>query len=229
MKANKDLGQHFLNDISVADDIVAAAALQSGEPVWEIGPGLGILSRQIIATGARLKAFELDRRFEPILRTSFADKIELVMKDILRVDWDAELAKETPVKLVANIPYQITSPLLYKICEHSSSFSCIVMMMQKEVAYRLQASPATKDYGQITLRIAMDWDIELLFHVGKEKFDPSPQVDSAVIRMTPRKVKPHISNLDIFLRLINLAFAHRRKTLRNNLKVMLNKDQIDEL
>ena len=218
-----------MNDAVIATEIAAAADLCPQDIVWEIGPGLGILSREIVSRGAALKAFEIDRRFEPILREKFGDRIDLVLNDILCVNWAEELGQEQQTKIVANIPYQITSPLLYKICENHSSFSCIVMMIQKEVAQRLMAEPATKDYGQLTLRIALLWDIELLFYVGKDKFDPIPQVDSAVVRLTPRKLKPQIANPETYLHLINTAFSHRRKTLRNNLKVNLGKDKINEL
>jgi 16S rRNA (adenine1518-N6/adenine1519-N6)-dimethyltransferase len=229
MKANKDLGQHFLNDPSIAEDIVLHAQLGASDRVWEIGPGLGILSRAIVASGAQLTAFELDRRFREGLEAEFGERMSFVMRDILGVSWQDELPTDGTIKLVANIPYQITSPLLYKIEACANRFECVVLMIQKEVADRLTASPGTKDYGQMTLRLALLFDIEILFYVGKEKFDPPPRVESAVIKMTPRKIKPQIRNLDIFYRLIQCAFAHRRKTLRNNIGVLLSKDKFELL
>ncbi len=229
MKAFKELGQHFLNDPAIANDIVAYAGLTDSDRVWEIGPGLGILTRAIRASGAQLTAFELDRRLKDGLEEEFGDSITLVMQDILSVNWEEALAQIAPIKLVANIPYQITSPLLYKAEANATSFECIVLMIQKEVANRLTAKPGTKDYGQMTLRLRLLFDIEILFYVGKEKFDPPPKVESAVIKMTPRKLRPEIRNLDIFYRLLQCAFAHRRKTLRNNIGVLVSKDKLELL
>lgn len=230
MKAIKELGQHFLNDPSVASNIADLGRIQAGERIWEIGPGPGILTQELLDQGAKLETFELDRRMAGILEDRFGEKLSLTLIDILRLDWQRQLDQgEVPLKLIANIPYQITSPLLYKIEAHASSFSRIVLMIQQEVADRLSAVPGKKSFGPLTLRLGVRFDIHTAFKVGKEFFDPVPKVDSAVIVMTPRKDPANISHPSVFYELITSAFAHRRKTLRNNLIPMIGRDGLSKL
>ncbi len=230
MKAIKELGQHFLTDGSIADAIVDLADIHNGEHVWEIGPGPGILSAALLARGAKVRAFELDKRMAEILASRFQTNFSLVLKDILKVDWTAELAAyPAPIKLVANIPYQITSPLLYMLEEHSASFQCIVLMLQKEVAERLSAKPGKKSYGLLTLRLGLKYDTQIKIMVGKEYFDPVPKVDSAVVLMRPRAILASIGHPDVFHKVITAAFAHRRKTLRNNLIPLVGKNHMAAL
>ncbi len=230
MKAIKALGQHFLTDAGIAAAIADLGQISPGDRIWEIGPGHGILTHEILAQGARLEAFELDSRLAGPLGERFPENMQLQIIDILKLDWAAQIASgETPLKLIANIPYQITSPLLYRLEEHHASFSRIVMMIQKEVAERLSASPGGKNYGPLTLRLALKYDIHSAFMVGKEYFEPVPKVDSMVILMTPRYNVPAIQNPKLFHALIIAAFAHRRKTMRNNLLLMIGKDKMQQL
>jgi len=230
MKAIKELGQHFLTDSSIAEAIVDLADIQNGDDVWEIGPGPGILSAALLARGALIRAFELDKRMAELLNARFQTNFSLVLKDILKVDWPAELAAyPAPIKLVANIPYQITSPLLYMLEEHSASFKCIVLMLQKEVAERLAAKPGKKCYGPLTLRLGLKYDTQIKIMVGKENFDPVPKVDSAVVLMRPRAIPASIGHPDVFQKVITAAFAHRRKTLRNNLIPLVGRPHLGTL
>ncbi|MDD3578793.1 MAG: 16S rRNA (adenine(1518)-N(6)/adenine(1519)-N(6))-dimethyltransferase RsmA [Candidatus Cloacimonetes bacterium] len=230
MKAIKDLGQHFLNNSDIALSIADLANLEPGETVWEIGPGTGILSAELIKRQVMLSAFELDKRMAEILHQRFSHNFRLVLRDILKVNWAEELAQApNPIKLVANIPYQITSPLLYKLEEYSSHFSRIVLMVQKEVAERLSASPGTKSYGLMTLRLALKYDTQIKLMVGKEHFDPIPKVDSAVVLMLPRKKPADITHPELYHKLITASFAHRRKTLRNNLLPLIGRQKIKDL
>lgn len=230
MKAIKELGQHFLTDTGIAAAIVDLAELEPGEIVWEIGPGTGILSAALLQTGAQLTAFELDQRMAGILSARFDDSFELVLQDILKVDWAARLsAYDAPIKLVANIPYQITSPLLYMLERYSAQFSCVVMMLQKEVAERLSAVPGSKSYGPLTLRLGLKYDTKTKIMVGKECFEPIPKVDSAVVLMQPRAIPAQIEQPETYQKVIAAAFAHRRKTLKNNLIALVGKPQIDAL
>lgn len=230
MRALKELGQHFLSDSGIASAIVDLADLQAGEPVWEIGPGTGILSAALLQKGVELTAFELDQRMAAILETRFSTGFTLVLKDILKVNWEQELAQHPrPIKLVANIPYQITSPLLYRLEQYNEYFSCIVMMVQKEVAERLSAKPGSKSYGPLTLRLALHYDTQIKLIVGKEHFEPVPKVDSAVILMKPRQIPAQIKHPEIYHKLIIAAFAHRRKTLRNNLISLIGRPRVAEL
>lgn len=230
MKAIKELGQHFLTDPGIASDIADLGEIVPHDRIWEIGPGSGILTAEILKRGAILEAFELDKRMAQILLSKFSHSFSLQITDILRCDWAHQISLGTePLKLIANIPYQITSPLLYRLEQHHSSFSRIVMMLQKEVAERLTAKPGNKSFGPLTLRLGLIFEIHIAFMVGKEHFDPVPQVDSAVIVMTPRPDPPQIPHLPLFLQLITAAFAHRRKTLKNNLLPMIGKDKVQEL
>jgi 16S rRNA (adenine1518-N6/adenine1519-N6)-dimethyltransferase len=230
LKPLKELGQNFLNDSSIAAEIAALADLKHGERIWEIGPGKGILTNEILAYDVDLTAFELDRRLEQPLKERFGNKLNLIRSDVLRVNWQ-ELLDQSPqnVKLVANIPYQITSPLLSRLEEHRARFDKVVLMVQKEVAERLTAKVGTKDYGLMTIRMQLVFDIEIGLQVNRVFFDPAPNVDSAVIVMRPRQDSPRHRDPELFYRLIHHAFQHRRKTLRNNLLHMMTKLQLAAL
>ena len=227
MRPIKSLGQNFLTQPEIATRIVELAEVAACDRVWEIGPGHGILTRALLKTGCLLKAFELDRRLEAPLREEFGNSVDLVFGDILRLDWVKELASECrPIKLVANIPYNITSPLLSLLERHHERFQSATLMLQKEVAERVTARPGTKAYGVMTLRLKRIFDASILLQVGREHFAPVPQVDSAVVSLKPRADKPLIPDLEKYLALIDLAFAHRRKTLRNNLLSHYDHDRI---
>jgi len=226
MQALKALGQNFLIDPSLAERIAALGELNPGDRVWEIGAGKGILTEAILRYDVKLRAFELDRRLPEYLNQQFADRVEFVFADVLQCNWDEYLALDNaPVKLIANIPYQITSPLLSLLERYGSSFSRIVLMLQKEVAQRLSAKPSTKSYAPLTIRLRLKFDISLQLSVGRENFDPQPKVDSAVVLMTPRIDQPVIENPELFNTLLNASFAHRRKTLGNNLISFIGKDK----
>lgn len=153
------------------------------------------------------------------------------MQDILRVDWQKEIECAVPgkIKLISNIPYQITSPLLYRIASFAGHFEKIVIMVQKEFAQRLTAKPSTKQYGVLTLKIRLNFDVQLLEYVSRECFSPPPKVDSAIIMLSPREFKPDIKELDIYHQIIQKAFEHRRKTLRNNLSSMFEKQTLEKI
>jgi len=222
----KSLGQHFLTDETITDRIVNAADVVGSDLIWEIGPGRGILTQSILKKSENLTVFELDRRLREHLEGEFGTKIRIVMKDILRINWEEELPLGGQVKLISNIPYQITSPLLYKVERFASYFECLVLMVQKEVAERLTAYPSTREYGPLTLKIKYHFDTELLFIVDRVNFDPVPKVDSAVIKLSPRSELPRVRSLQTYWNVINKAFEHRRKTLKNNLKPLISVDQI---
>ena len=230
MKALKALGQNFLTDKSIAEKIVALGELQPEDSVWEIGPGTGILTDEIIKNNVQLRAFELDRRLYKYLSARYQNRIILEQTDILQADWNSLIRKDgTPLKLIANIPYQITSPLLALLEEYSQFFSRIVLMVQKEVAERLSAKPGNKNYAPLTIRLRLVFDISSKIQVSREKFSPMPKVDSAVILLLPRENKPVIKHPEHFHKLLHAAFVHRRKTLANNLIPVLGKEKTEEL
>jgi 16S rRNA (adenine1518-N6/adenine1519-N6)-dimethyltransferase len=202
---------------------VEAAELVPHEPVWEIGPGKGVLTQRILSYTDDLTAFEIDNRLIASLTTTFNDRINLVNRDILGINWQELLLSQTTktgtkIKLISNLPYQITSPVLYALEKHAGYFSRIVLMLQKEVAERLTAKAGTKAYGVMTLKLGYQFTMTPLFPVPPTAFAPPPKVQSAVIMLTPRIDKPIIQSLEIYRQIIDRAFAQRRKTLRNNLK-----------
>lgn len=230
MRAIKELGQNFLTDAGIAADIADLADLAVGDTVWEIGPGMGILSNAILQKVPYLTAFELDARFETPLLERFGNHIHLIMQDVLTADWEPLYPDfGTSLKLVANIPYQITSPLLGKLEKHSNRFECIVLMVQKEVANRLCAIPGKKDYGLLTIRMQLVFDIAKRIDVPRHFFDPIPKVDSAVIVMKPRQSMPHIPNPKALDHLLRMVFQHRRKTLYNNLIAAYGKEKAAQI
>ena len=217
MKHKKSLGQHFLKDQIILDEIAESANINQDDCVWEIGPGTGYLTDHLIKRNIKPLCFEVDKDLWPYLREKYKTNIDLIEKDILKVNWK-EYLQDKQVKIVANLPYQITSPFLFKVIDHYSSFDLLVVMIQKEVAKRICSLPDKKDYGILSLKIQYYYNAEILFNVGPEKFDPPPKVDSSVIRLTPRKNKPEIEDLKLFWRIVETAFRTRRKMLRNNLR-----------
>ncbi len=230
MRPLKALGQNFLIESTIAEKIVELSGVQAGDLVWEIGPGRGILTRALLKTGAVVHAIELDSRLQKPLQKEFGDKVRFTFADILKLDWKREITEAgTSLKLVANIPYHISSPLLKKLEENHQAFESITLMLQKELAQRICAEPGSKAYGVMTLRLKRIFDAELLFELGRENFEPVPKVDSAVINLRTRASKPQIQDVEKYLKLIDAAFSHRRKTLRNNLLPIHGKEAIQNL
>ncbi len=230
----RQFGQHFLTDTGTADQIIEASEIQAGEPVWEIGPGKGILTGRILKFTNDLTAFEIDTRLSNFLQQQFGRAVQILNRDVLACDWEAMLAaKEAAsgrkVKLVSNLPYQITSPVLYALEENARWFSRAVLMLQKEVAERLAARAGCKAYGVLTLRIRYYFDLKLLFNVPPESFDPIPKVSSSVVVLTPRSDPPALKSLDTYRMIIKKAFIHRRKTLKNNLRCLYSEKQLERL
>jgi len=223
MKPLKQFGQHFLTDNSIADKIVAAAELCPQDTVWEIGPGKGILTERIIQMTTHLTAFEIDYRLNELLSHKYGTGLHLINRDILAVNWQELLQEDKDsgrkVKLVSNLPYQITSPVLYKLEEQAESFSRIVIMVQREVADRLTAQAGTKAYSPLTLKLGYYFEVRNLLQVPPDAFEPAPKVHSTVVLLTPRLNKPAIKSLDTYRHIVNRAFSQRRKTLRNNLRI----------
>ena len=227
-KPKKSLGQHFLTDKNIVRKIVNVADIQAEDFVWEVGPGKGILTEELLQTGCDLTAFEIDEKLYPILEDKFSNKLNLIKKDILKADWEDFFPNEK-IKIVANLPYQITSPFLFKVVSFAEKFSQIVIMIQKEVAQRINAKIGIKDYGILTLKMQFYFDVSYEFTVKPHLFYPKPKVDSAVIKLIPRKDKPEIDDEKFFWRIVETSFRNRRKMLRNNLKAILFSEQMEEL
>ena len=224
----KSLGQHFLKDKNIVRKIVDIADVQENEQVWEIGPGKGILTEELLNRNCNLTCFEIDENLYPLLEDSFSDKIHLIKKDILKVNWE-EFFPHEQVKIVANLPFQITSPFLFRVAKYAKHFSNVVVMIQKEVAQRINAKVGIKDYGILTLKIQYYFMTKYEFTVKSHLFTPPPKVDSAVISLTPRLDKPEIDNEKFFWHIVETAFRNRRKMLRRNLREIISKEKIEKL
>ena len=227
-RQKKSLGQHFLTDKNIVQKIVRIAEIKENEQVWEIGPGKGILPEELINRGCNLTAFEIDEKLYPHLEEKFSDRMRLVKKDILKARWEEFLPAEKVI-ITANLPYQITSPFLFKVVSFADKFSKIIIMVQKEVAQRINAQTGTKDYGILGLKMQYYFAVSYEFTVKPHLFFPRPKVDSAVIKLIPRIDKPKIEDEKLFWRIVEVSFRNRRKMLRNNLKELLNTEQLEAL
>lgn len=232
IKPNKKLGQNFLTDSNIADKIVDSADLIPTNHVVEIGPGKGILTERILKKVEQLTAIEIDSRLTDELKEKFQSEIEeqrliLIHNDALKVSWNQF---QKPLTVISNLPYQITSPILFLLHDLGTKVEQMVLMVQEEVGSRLLAKPCTKDYGAITIFLQNDFEITKLFKVSSSVFSPKPRVDSVVLKFD-RRSKPiiNISDYDFFRRVVKGAFATRRKTLKNSLKhagILLPEDEI---
>ncbi len=239
MRAKKALGQNFLIDPTILSGIVTAADITPGDQVIEIGPGIGSLTEQLLVAGAKVLAYEVDTDLEPILMaelpTKIADKplaerFKLLLKDVLKADFKADLAGffdlEQPIKVVANLPYYITTPIIFALSQSALHFTSLTLMMQQEVAQRLVAEPHTKAYGPLTLAIQSEMRVNLALAVDRHSFMPAPKVDSSVVVLIPL-ADSKLGTMDRkqFNRIVKLCFAKRRKTLNNNLKGLVSPER----
>ena len=229
LSLSKRLGQNFLISEQVVDQIVASACLSPVDTVLEIGPGIGTLTQGLAETGASVVAVELDARLVEVLATTLEgyDNIRVVHGDILKTDISREIKAEK-YKVVANLPYYITTPIIMTLLERRLPIEVLVTMVQKEVAQRMTASPGGKDYGALSVAVQYYTEPELLFDVPPTAFIPAPAVESSVIRCTVR-TKPPVDVADErrFFRVVKGAFSQRRKTLSNALKTTgLSSEQI---
>ena len=215
----KALGQNFLHDQNLARWIVDQAQITPADYVIEIGPGLGALTRFLLEKGAYVLAIEKDARLAKFLRSRFSDeRLEIVNTDALQFDPRVLFAHRC-VKLIGNLPYNISSPLLLKFLEYPSSISLCLLTLQKEMAMRLSASPCTHDYGALTLRVQLHHRVKYLRSVPATVFLPRPDVDSAVVRLEPRDaIELPEHDDELLLKLIRIGFSQRRKQLRKLLR-----------
>lgn len=218
-RPRKRFGQHFLHDPAVITRIVRAIAPRPGERLVEIGPGRGVLTRALLDCGARLEVIELDRDLIPLLADLARPPRLLVHQgDVLRFDF-AALAENGPLRVVGNLPYNISTPLLFRLLDQAAVVQDMHFMLQKEVVERMAAAPGTGAYGRLSVMIQYRCTVQDLFHIGPGAFTPPPKVESAFVRLVPHAVPPHRADNEALLaRLVKQAFAQRRKTLRNALK-----------
>ena len=228
----KSFGQNFLTDTNILQKIVDTAEIDKKVNVIEIGPGIGALTEFLAENAAEVMAFEIDDRLVPILADTLRDfdNVTVVNQDILKVDLAQYIAEfknpDLPIKVVANLPYYITTPILMHLIESGIPFSEFVVMMQKEVADRISAQPNTKAYGSLSIAVQYYMTAKVAFIVPRTVFVPAPNVDSAILKMV-RREQPAVEVQDekFFFKVSKASFVHRRKTLWNNLTSYFGKSE----
>lgn len=219
--AKKKYGQNFLTDSELSDRILEEADIDKNTEVVEIGPGLGFLTEKLIEKSKHLTAFEIDDDLIPVLNKKFKDKDNflLVHKDFLEINLGEYLEDRENIKVVANIPYYITSPIINRLIEFRDNISEIYLMVQKEVAERISSKPHSKNMSILTHAVQFFAETEYLFTVPKEKFDPVPKVDSAFLKIVLLKDKRYESQIseEKYFNYLKKAFSNKRKSISNNL------------
>lgn len=223
VKPKKSLGQHFLKNLDIAAQIAGTVDAYKGFPVLEIGPGMGVLTRFLLQNNHDLTVIELDSESVRYLQSSFpALQDRIIEGDFLKLK--LEELFPAPFCVIGNYPYNISSQILFKVLDHKDLIPCCTGMFQKEVAERIASKPGKKAYGILSVLLQAYYDIEYLFTVDKEHFDPPPAVQSAVIRLVRNKVNYLECNEVLFKQVIKTGFNQRRKTLRNSLKPLIGSD-----
>lgn len=235
LSAKKSLGQNFIIDTNILRNIVDAGDVDKDTTVIEIGPGIGALTEQIAKSAKEVFAFEIDDRLLPVLEDTLSPyaNITIFHQDILQVDFE-KFAKEhlgemDRLVVIANLPYYITTPIIMALLESELPIETMVLMMQKEVANRLEAVPSTKAYGSLSIALQYYTEVDIAFTVPKTVFMPQPNIESAVIRLDVRK-EPAVKVKDqkLFTRVVRASFTQRRKTIWNNLRKALNNKEREE-
>jgi 16S rRNA (adenine1518-N6/adenine1519-N6)-dimethyltransferase len=218
--ARKRLGQHFLHDPAVIRRIIQTIRPEAGDQMLEIGGGRGALTAPLLETVNRLQVIEKDRRLIESLRAlAPAERLNVIEADALRLDYAQLATSAGSLRIVGNLPYNISTPLLFRFLESRQWIRDLHLMLQKEVADRMSASPGSKAYGRLTIMLSAWTDIEACFDIGPGAFAPPPKVRSTFLRIVPRETpKFELSDQSAFERLVALAFSMRRKTLRRILK-----------
>ncbi len=226
-KARKRFGQNFLHDHGVIRRIVACIGPKKGQRLVEIGPGKGALTEGIISITERMDVVELDRDLIPILKVNLFRFPELTVHeaDAMMFDFTSLYTDEQAIRVVGNLPYNISTPLIFHLLSQAHVIADMHFMLQKEVVDRLAARPGDNLYGRLSVMAQYYCSVESLFIVGPESFDPAPKVDSAIVRMTPHKTLPYpVDNIKMLEDMVRIGFQQRRKTLRNNYKGVLDNE-----
>ena len=231
-KARKRFGQNFLQDSHVIDNILMTANPEHDEHWVEIGPGQGALTAPLLATGVKLDLIELDRDLVSYLAHKFANEERLTLhsQDALTVDFSQLATNSTRLHIIGNLPYNISTPILFHLMKYAEHIHSMYFMLQKEVVERICAAPGSKRYGRLTIMLQYYCQAEPLFDVPPESFNPQPKVMSAIFKLTPHRQAPvDIANLKHLNQVVTQAFSQRRKTLRNSLKKSFTEAEISAL
>lgn len=226
-RPRKRFGQHFLHDPHIIRRIIEALEPAPGNRIIEIGPGRGALTGPLLETVEALEVIEIDRDLARNLEEHYRDTGKLTVHCLDVLGFDFHSGDNRPIRLVGNLPYNISTPLLFHLLDNLSCIEVMVIMLQKEVADRICAGPGGKEYGRLSVNVQACCEVESLFTVGRGAFTPSPKVDSSVIRLWPAgESAPLITDRRQFQHLVRTCFSRRRKTLRNCLKGLLNEEEI---
>lgn len=224
LKFKKSLGQNFIIDTNILENIIEHAGIDESTGVIEIGPGIGALTEQLALNADKVVAYEIDQRLLPVLTDTLRNytNIDIIQQDILEADIksliEEKFEENQRIQLVANLPYYITTPILMNLLQNDLPLDRITVMIQKEVAARMAAKPSSKAYGSLSLAVQYYTDAEVVMAVPKGVFMPQPNVDSSILNLTLRSEPPvQVDDEDFFFKVIRASFAQRRKTLRNNL------------
>lgn len=229
-KARKRFGQNFLHDVHWISRIAQAINALPGQAIIEIGPGQAALTRELIAAAGHVSAVEIDRDLAMWLRTQFTEsELTLIEADALTLDWNA-LVTDRPLRIAGNLPYNISSPILFKLLEVADNIADQHFMLQREVVDRMVALPGSKTYGRLSVMLQWRYRMTKLFDVPPGAFNPPPKVVSSVVRMVPKQ-KAEVPDVDfkLFSSVVAQAFGQRRKTVRNALSVLLEQKFIEEV
>jgi 16S rRNA (adenine1518-N6/adenine1519-N6)-dimethyltransferase len=227
-RPRKRFGQHFLKDFHIVQRIVAAIDPHPGDHLVEIGPGMGVMTQELLPLVAKLDAVELDRDLIPKLQATCLPlgPMTIHSADALRFDFCALAAASEKLRITGNLPYNISTPLIFHLIEQMHCILDMHFMLQKEMVDRIAAAPNCSDYGKLSVMIQYHCQVQHLFNVPPDAFSPPPKVDSAVVRLIPHSSPPvALKDPAVFEKIVSAAFAQRRKTLRNNLKDWLNAEQ----
>jgi len=230
-RARKRFGQNFLHDQGIIERIVRSVNAQASDNIVEIGPGQGAITAPLLQACSRLNVIEIDRDLIPILLAQFAKypDFNIHQQDVLTFDFKT-LINETPLRVIGNLPYNISTPLIFHLLEYTNSIRDMHFMLQKEVVQRLAADVGDKHYGRLTIMVQYYCAVEHLFAVPPECFNPQPKVDSAIVRLIPHASIPFVAkDFKGFAALVNASFGQRRKTLRNTLKNLMPAEQLARL
>lgn len=230
-KPKKKFGQNFLNDKNIIDKIVSTIAPQNAQLVIEIGPGQGAITEKLIERTEQLVCVELDRDLYQILQDKYQQRIQLVQADALALDFTPWLQSNHNAIICGNLPYNISTPLLFHFLRYVTHIEKMIFMLQKEVVDRITAKPGTKEYGRLSVMIQYHCQTMKCFEVSKHCFFPKPKVESAIVQLVPFKHdKPCVAKDEKKLaKVVATLFAQRRKTIRNNLKSIIPADKLEDL
>ncbi len=231
-KARKRFGQNFLQDSAVIQRIVAAVAPQPNDRLVEIGPGQGAITKELLQAARQMDAIELDRDLIDPLAAMCADigELRIHSADILKFDICSLAAEESKLRVVGNLPYNISTPILFHLLERSHCIHDMYFMLQQEVVERMAAPPGSRTYGRLSVMLQARCEVTSLFTIPPDAFSPAPKVNSAFVRITPYTTPPvQIDDLQLFRRVVTQAFGQRRKTLRNSLRKLIDAETMEQI